>query len=603
VLHEPILVVIGETCSQLSSIAVQSHPYWCRSTPSRTLVPNMGFFAATKISRTMEKSEERRLEYNDRIAHFRKLEYPMLKGKRPSSAPLYQSQGDIGVTYLDHGGTTLASRSLLKSFGKEMRKNLLANPHSDALNPSVSSTIVAEARLEVLQMFNADPDQFDVVFTANATASVKLVMECFSGLDQGFDYCYHRNCHTSLVGVREVANHTRCFASDEETEKWLAHEYNHANGTSDDRPTLFAYPAQSNMNGQRLPLQWSHQLRKSGHHPNTYTLLDVAAYVSTTALDLSDHISAPDFTVLSFYKIFGFPDLGALIVRKASSHILEHRRYFGGGTTEMTTCFGETPWVARKKACLHMQLEDGTIAIRSILALRCAIANHKKLFGDMQDVSKHTNWLSKSLYDRLSILKHANGVSVCQLYKAPTSSFGDPTTQGATIAFNIRRSNGLWTSPYAVGAMLRERNIHIRTGTLCNPGGIASALELSPADLRTAFDEGFRCNHQGDVRRDGILFGMVRVTFGAMSTMEDVEIFANFVERRLVDRGLHMDKSTILAEAAAESDEGMTTPSLGEGFEKSTGKGYMKHWGIFKSLRAVMSGSRCVLGKYERSVI
>jgi molybdenum cofactor sulfurtransferase len=563
----------------------------------------MGIFMAPRINWSMKKSEERRSEYDDRIAHFRKSEYPMLKGKRPSSAPLYKSQGDIGVTYLDHGGTTLASRSLLKSFGKEMRNNLLANPHSDALNPSASSTIVAEARLKVLQLFNADPEQFDVVFTANATASVKLVMECFSGLDQGFDYCYHRNCHTSLVGVREVSTHSRCFASDEETVKWLDHGSDRLDGTSDDRPTLFAYPAQSNMNGQRLPLQWSHQLRKSGHHPNTYTLLDVAAYVSTTALDLSDHISAPDFTVLSFYKIFGFPDLGALIVRKASSHILEHRRYFGGGTTEMTTCFGETPWVARKKANLHMRLEDGTIAIRSILALRCAITNHQKLFGDMHDVSKHTTWLSKSLHDRLSVLKHTNGASVCHVYKAQTSSFGDPTTQGATIAFNIRQSDGSWISPYEVGAMLRERNIHIRTGTLCNPGGIASALELTPADLKTAFDEGFRCNLQGDVRSDGVLFGMVRVTFGAMSTMEDVEIFANFVERRLVDRDLHMDKSTIPGEAGAEFDEGMTTPSLGEEFKKSAGKGYMKHWGVFRSLRAIMSGSRCVLGKYERSLI
>jgi molybdenum cofactor sulfurtransferase len=509
----------------------------------------------------------------------------------------------IGVTYLDHGGTTLASRSLLKSFGKEMQNNLLANPHSDALNPSASSTLVAEARRQVLHMFNADSRHFDVVFTANATASVKLVMECFSGLDRGFDYFYHRNCHTSLVGVREVATSSSCLASEEETENWLDHGHHHLDGTSEDRPTLFAYPAQSNMNGQRLPLQWSYRLRKSGHHPNTYTLLDVAAYASTTVLDLSDHTSAPDFTVLSFYKIFGFPDLGALVVRKASSHILEHRRYFGGGTTEMTTCFGERPWVARKEGSLHTRLEDGTIAIRSILALRCAIVNHQKLFGEMRDVSKHTTWLSKSLYDRLSVLKHTNGVPVCHLYKAQTSNFGDPTTQGATIAFNIRQSDGSWISPYAVGAMLREHNIHIRTGGLCNPGGMASALELSPANLRAAFDEGFRCNHQGDVRRDGVLFGMVRVTFGAMSTMNDVAVFSDFVERRLVDRDLQMHDSTVLGEAGAERDEDTTTPSLAEHYEKSTGKSYMKYWRIFRSLRAVVLGSRCVLGKYEGSLM
>jgi molybdenum cofactor sulfurtransferase len=40
---------------------------------------------------------------------------------------------------------------------------------------------------------------------------------------------------------------------------------------------------------------------------------------------------APDFTCLSMYKIFGFPDLGALVVRKDSGHILTLRKYFGGG--------------------------------------------------------------------------------------------------------------------------------------------------------------------------------------------------------------------------------------------------------------------------------
>jgi molybdenum cofactor sulfurtransferase len=481
-----------------------------------------------------------------------------------------------------------------------MRKHLLANPHSDALNPSASSTIVAETRLKVLRLLNADPDRFDVVFTANATASVKLVMECFAGLEAGFDYCYHRNSHTSLVGVREVAARSVCFASDEETEEWLDHGYDHPAITSGDRPTLFAYPAQSNMNGQRLPLRWAHQIRKSGHHPNTYTLLDVAALVSTTALDLSDHIAAPDFTVLSFYKIFGFPDLGALIIRKASSHVLEHRRYFGGGTTEMTTCFGETPWVARKEANLHARLEDGTIAIRSILALRCAIESHDELFGDMNDISKHTNWLGKSLYDRLSALKHINGTSVCHVYKAPTSSFDDPRTQGATIAFNVRQSDGSWISPYAIGAMLREHKIHIRTGSLCNPGGMASALELSPADLRAAFEGGFRCNHQEDLRQGGALFGMVRVTIGAMSTMKDVEIFAEFFERHLVDRVRQTIRSASLDGRDPILDAERPTPSVAEKIEVRVHEDQPTARGFWEGVRAIMSTCLFRKGKVSK---
>jgi molybdenum cofactor sulfurtransferase len=287
------------------------------------------------------------------------------------------------------------------------------------------------------------------------------------------------------------------------------------------------------MNGERLPLDWPRSLRFSLHHPDTYTLLDAAALVSTTPLDLSNHLLAPDFVAISFYKIFGFPDLGALIVRKASGHVFDKRKYFGGGTTEMTTCIGDT-WVVRKQSSLHARLEDGTIAIRSILALNCAIETHDKLFGGLEEVSKHTGWLAKVLHKRLMSLRHFNGAPVCQSYKPPSSTYGDTKTQGATVAFNVLRSDKSCVGPWHVGAMLRANGIHVRTGTLCNPAGIACALGVNAEWLRRAFDEGFRCNTEADIL-EGVPVGVVRVTLGAMSTMEDVEklmmfLYTNFVE-------------------------------------------------------------------------
>jgi molybdenum cofactor sulfurtransferase len=126
-----------------------------------------------------------------------------------------------------------------------MQNTLLANPHSDASNPSASATIVEETRLEVLNMFNADPAYFDIVFTANATAAIKLVAESFSGHKDGFDYYYHRNSHTSLVGVRELAQQSYCFTSDE-VEGWPNGKPIGADRVSvSHRPKLFAYSGQS----------------------------------------------------------------------------------------------------------------------------------------------------------------------------------------------------------------------------------------------------------------------------------------------------------------------------------------------------------------------
>ncbi|XPS99846.1 Molybdenum cofactor sulfurtransferase [Ascochyta lentis] len=470
--------------------------------------------------RNIENSllEEERIVYNKRIEIMRATEYPMLRG----------------ITYLDHGGTTLASKSLMDSFSTQMKSCILSNPHSDASKPSFSALMVEQTRLKVLKLFNANPERFDVVFTANATGAIKLIMECLAGHEQGFDYLYHQNAHTSLVGVREQAWSSHCLATAEEMEYWLDGGKVLPDQEPRIRPTLFAYPAQSNMSGERLPLSWASRIRSSAQHENTYTLLDAAALISTSPLDLSSHAAAPDFVTMSFYKIFGFPDLGALIVRKASAHVLQRRKYFGGGTTETIACT-EKPWVERKMTSVHASLEDGTIAIRSILALNCAIDTHTNLFGGLAQVSKHTGWLAKTLHNRLAGLKHANGVPVCHMYKAPTSMYGDSKSQGATVTFNIKKSDGTWKSGFDVGAMLRASDIHVRTGSLCNPAGMASALGLSADDLRVAFDSGFRCNQQGNDIRGNIPYGMIRATLGAMSTIGDVETLVRFVEKHLVE--------------------------------------------------------------------
>jgi molybdenum cofactor sulfurtransferase len=296
-----------------------------------------------------------------------------------------------------------------------------------------------------------------------------------------------------------------------------------------------------NMNGERLPLDWTGKLRFSLHHPNSYSLLDVAALVSTTSIDLSNHLFAPDFIALSFYKIFGFPDLGALIVRKAAGHVFDKRRYFGGGTTEMTTCLEES-WVARKESSLHARLEDGTIAFRNILALKCAITTHRRLFGGLGEVSTHASWLARILHERLTSMTHYNGAPVCQIYKSEDSDFHNSQTQGPTIAFNVRRSDGTYIGPWHVGAFLRASRIHVRTGNVCNPAGIACALGVKPGWLRGAFDAGFRCNTQADLL-EGVPIGIVRVTLGAISTLEDVHTLVSCLSRSVVEHRDHLHET------------------------------------------------------------
>lgn len=452
--------------------------------------------------------------YITNIDIIRDLEYPGLRD----------------TTYLDHAGTTLYARSLIEAYSQDLTSNIFGNPHSASAASQLSSRRIEDIRVQVLRFFNADPDDFDVVFVANATAAMKLVGEALRDRAPGFTYCYHAEAHTSMVGLRELAlPGTTCFSNDSQAEQWF--KKRETDPSTIHAPILFAYPGQSNMTGRRLPLQWcekAHTLRQKNNIP-LFTLLDAAALVSTSHLDFSNPHAAPDFTALSFYKIFGFPDLGALIVRKSSAPILRHRRYFGGGTVDSVTV-GDDHWHAIKETSIHSRLEDGTIPFHNIIALQSALKIHSRLYGSMSVISKHANYLASTLRDVLGNLRHANASPVCQIYSHDVST---SCSQGPIIAFNLVDDEGQFISNTEIEKLGIVNNIQFRTGGLCNPGGVASHLGLSTDDMRQNYAAGHRCGSLNDIL-NGKPTGALRVSFGAMSSLQDVTAFVDFIQEFFV---------------------------------------------------------------------
>ncbi|KAI2473701.1 PLP-dependent transferase [Annulohypoxylon bovei var. microspora] len=456
--------------------------------------------------------------YNSHIEGLRRNEFPMLRDE----------------VYLDHAGTTLYAKSLVDKFAADMTSNLFGNPHSASFSSQTSTSRIEDIRLRALQFFNADPSEFDLVFVANATAGIKLVAEAFRGHSLGFDYLYHQACHTSLVGVREEATNNLCL-DDAGVNSWLSGTDPFTGVSRHDSPLLFAYPAQSNMDGSRFPLGWADSFRKSEAALGrpTFTLLDAAAFVATSPLDLSNPETAPDFTVFSFYKMFGFPDLGGLIVRRQATSIFQSRKYFGGGTVDMVVCLGEQ-WHASKTQALHESLEDGTLPIHSIIALDSALDVHRQLFKTMRDISSHTSFLSQRLYDGLAALKYTNGQPVCVIYSQPSlglrrlKSPQSPLGNGPVVTFNLQNPLGGWVSLVEFEKLAVLKQFHVRTGGLCNPGGIANALDLAPWEMKQNFSAGFRCGTENDIM-SGRPTGVIRVSLGAMSTISDVDKFVAFI--------------------------------------------------------------------------
>ncbi|GAM84909.1 hypothetical protein ANO11243_029110 [Dothideomycetidae sp. 11243] len=465
------------------------------------------------------------IEYNAYIHNMREEQFPMLKGS----------------LYLDHAGTTLTSKLVMDKFHAEMMSHLYGNPHSFSQASQQTSHTIDNVRLRLLRLFNANPDHFDVVFTANATAAIKLVGDIFRDAPGGFEYGYHVEAHTSLVGLRELAASQRCFVDDKEVVQWLAGGTSMTESSGGSSIQLFAYPGQSNLNGRKLPLEWSSQARSTMSNTRTYALLDAAALVATSSFDLGNPESAPDFTALSLYKIFGFPDLGALIVRKRSAHVFDHRRYFGGGTVDMVLTSlsanpDEGPHHFTKTSSLHDRLEDGTLPYHSIAALGVAMAAHQQLFQSLDRVARHTSFLARKLYEGVSGLRHDNGKPAASIHVSKASElYLNHRFQGPVVSFNLLSPSGLWISNAEFEKLAFARSVNVRTGSLCNPGGTALHLELTSEEIRNNFDAGYRCGSDADVLNDKPT-GMIRASLGAMSTMADVEKFLGFLTEYFVER-------------------------------------------------------------------
>ena len=205
------------------------------------------------------------------------------------------------TTYLDHAASTPPLPASLQSFAQAITTTLYANPHSQSPSSTATSYAIDDTRTGVLkELFGVEGNGWDLIWTAGTTASLKLVGEHFPWDGQTTRYRYLKESHTSVVGIRGCALARGTLV---DTLSGPSPE-DGFNGT-----TLWAYPAQCNVTGSRLGLDFCKEL-KQDHRENgkgdLVVLVDAAAYLSTTPLHLGriPYNDAPDFIACSFYKIY-----------------------------------------------------------------------------------------------------------------------------------------------------------------------------------------------------------------------------------------------------------------------------------------------------------
>lgn len=422
--------------------------------------------------------------------------------------------------YLDYTGAGLYPASLLSRHLELLQSEVLGNPHSESPASARSTARLESCRSHVLSFFNASPDDYAVIFTANASHGLKLVGEAYP-FAPGDRLLLTFDNHNSVLGIREfarrrgvVADYVPILPPDMRVnETGLLRALDVTGGHS-----LFAYPAQSNFSGVQHPLEWVGEAQTRGWD----VLLDAAAFVPTNPLDLSRW--HPDYVVLSFYKMFGYPTgVGALLVRYAALSRL-HRPWFAGGTITVASVQADRHFLAPGGSAF----EDGTANFLSLPAVDLGLSFLESIGIDA--IHDHVRALTGALLERLTALTHANGRPLMTLYGP-----ADLAARGGTLAFNFVGPDGRHVDPDLVEQLAGRRRISLRTGCFCNPGAGEVSLGLSKPELEACFVRTPQRMSYDDFRRClvGKGSGAVRVSLGLASNMADVEAMAAFAREFL----------------------------------------------------------------------
>ena len=434
-----------------------------------------------------------------------------------------------GSTYLDYTGAGLYRTSQMREVFQRLESNLFANPHSASPASSRTTDLVEEARDLVMKFVNADPNEYTVIFTASATSSLKLLGESFPWSQDSL-YLYLRDNHNSVLGIRRWAKHFSAKFRTVDPEEIESIDSRPIDRTNDGPFNLFAFPAEENFAGKKFPLSWIQKFRTTdvGSHFNKgkwFVLLDAAAYVPTNKLDLKR--TPADFVVMSFYKIFGYPNLGALIVRNDALKYLE-KRDFSGGTVVIATC-GTDYALFQPRGCA--KFEDGTIPYLSIIALHEGFKKYNEL--GVERINKHTWTVTRELFTRLNRIRHnSTGRPVVKIYGNHMRN--DPSQQGAIFAINILNSTGGFVGYNNVMKHASAENINVRVGCFCNPGACISAAGLQDDQVEEYYGKKTSCHDSIDII-NGIPLGAVRISLGPYTTMDDVEKFEQFIRKYYVE--------------------------------------------------------------------
>lgn len=386
---------------------------------------------------------------------------------------LHQQIHGKPLVYLDNAATTQKPQSVIDALTHYYRHDN-ANVHRGVHALAERATAALEATRHAVQVLLNAPEPDEIIFTAGATASLNLVATAYglAHLRAGDEIIIsHMEHHANIVPWQMLCQAKGAVLKVVPINEAGELEMDALAQLLSPRTKLVAIAHVSNTLGTINPIK---EVIAQAHAQGAIVVVDGSQAPPHFAVDVQDLDC--DFFVCSAHKMYGPTGVGILYGKRALLEAMPP--YQGGGSMIQEVTLQTSTYTA-----IPYKFEAGTPPIASIIAFKEAI-----------DFIQKIGYPALMLHEQ-SLLQHAH-MLLGNIGKV--QFIGQSNDKVGIVAFTVTGMHHL-----DVGMLLDARGIVVRTGHSCT---------------------------QPLMQRFGIE-GVVRASFAAYNTKEEVEQLATAVDR------------------------------------------------------------------------
>lgn len=407
--------------------------------------------------------------------------------------------------YLDYTGAGVYSDLDIERLRRDL---LFSDDFQMNATDEIEKKLVSDARKKLLEFLGTNDKEYVIVFVASATQALKLIGENYNWNNKS-KFIYTRYNHNSVLGIRKYAlMHGATF-----------NVINSSKEIVEDKDALYAVALEDNFAGTKIG---KNEMYRLTHTDGITVIGDSSAFLPSNKLNLTEYPF--NAVVLSFYKIFGFPNYGACILRRDFAEKLVKKTYLEG-SIEIALASNPNKYVLKKE--LPNKLEDDFPSPEMVVGASYGIES-TCIIG-IENIEKHVWRLTQRLYNGLKSSKHSNNLNVVEIYG--NHKLNNSDLQGGIVAFNVLDSNGKYIGYAHVIKDASKAKFHLRGGCHCNPGACFESMGISEDRVKAYYDRKTTCGDNNDVI-DGIPLGSVRASLGWATTEEDVDAFIKWISNQ-----------------------------------------------------------------------